>query len=333
MGEMIWYHPDHFKDDTPIAQYNESSRSPLDLAVHWAQSKVPNGSGPATNYREVISGIANGLYEDGGFGYIQDTNFHYYAIAGKSDFYLDDALRAQKLECVDYQVLCKIFSNYVGVPAKTLRLDYRTSLSGFKPQVWTNYIKMAGANARDLRTNVDAQWNAPKSLNVKARDFLYQPEGQPFGSALGVGGIRYDWSQMMFGYHQVVLLDDGGAQLVWDASARTDRNANVFSTVRINSELYFNQLNLYTRQRFEDKHVTAFGLFPSSSVYDGSRSNYFSTSPLDDVPIGDNLTTFLAKAFYLANSPTDRESSGFNEDFPPRTEPESKLNILFGRAL
>ena len=44
---------------------------------------------------------------------------------------------------------------------------------------------------------------------------------------------------MMFGYHQVVLLDDGGAQLVWDASARTDRNANVFSTVRINSELYF----------------------------------------------------------------------------------------------
>ena len=36
---------------------------------------------------------------------------------------------------------------------------------------------------------------------------------------------------------------------------------------------------------------------------------------LDDVPIGDNLTTFLAKAFYLANSPTDRESSGFNERF------------------
>ena len=165
---------------------------------------MPNGSGPATNYREAISGIANGLYEDGEFGYIQDTNFHYYAIAGKSDFYLDDALRAQKLECVDYQVLCKIFSNYVGVPAKTLRLDYRTSHLALNRKFGPITLRWQVRT----RETFAPTWMLERAqeLECESWDFLYQGQGQPFGSALCVGGIRYDSSQMMFGYHQVVLL-------------------------------------------------------------------------------------------------------------------------------
>ena len=134
----------------------------------------------------MISGIANGLYEDGGFGYIQDTNFHYYAIAGKSDFYLDDALRAQKLECVDYQVLCKIFSNYVGVPAKRSGSTTGRAYLALNRKFGPITLRWQVRTRETFAPTWMLQWNAPKSLNVKARDLLYQPEGQPFGSAQGV---------------------------------------------------------------------------------------------------------------------------------------------------
>ncbi|MFA5509181.1 MAG: hypothetical protein WC423_27410, partial [Vulcanimicrobiota bacterium] len=317
----IWYHPEHFRDEIPVSQPSETpTRSPLDLATHWASGESSRSGTLAT--------LGDKFFEHSGYVYWGNTENSFYRTNTEIEFKYEKTLRNNKLECADGANLLKIFANYLGLDARIRRLEDDVSLAGEsrfeRDFLFTNYIKMIGTDPSNPFIS-EVEYFLPLTL-TKSR----KAQAQGFGSAkMIVDGHTYplDWVQYRFNMHQVAELDGN----VVDCVARFDSSGP--RRMNINPQFIINGLNVSfpyglaraVEARLENTNLTEETL----NALRASYSEFFgpTASARESLGLSEYLRHFLYG--YDSSQADLRELTGFNaENFEATSTLVDKITFV-----
>jgi hypothetical protein len=317
-GEFIWYHPDRFEDDVPVSGPGEAgvpTRSPLDLATHWASGIEPTSA----NYKTAIKQLAEGLYRDGGY---KDYSWTKMFDSGQSSLQFYEMLANDQIECPDVGVLLKVLSNGIGIPARTRRFEDAENLAGrllgIKPKrLFSVYLRPIGVT-ENFNDNLAPDLLPPKDIaktkfldsanGCEPADKVIDPVTDSPIPAPGRTFTIHQWVQFAWEFHMVTDLDG----TVVDGCAKV---SDVGSKLVANPDYFLNQLNVNSPAVLEWSLRKKFSYFAPPALLENTKPDFGSTfSPVEESFEDLPYRTYLAKLLYgYLDSETLRATKGYND--------------------
>ena len=278
-AEHIWYHPNRFRDETPISRAADSSgfyRSPLDLATYWASQSDDASFQNRLSHEGILERLAAGIYDQGNWTYDFASGFTKLAENGAPEsFNLRAALASSKMECPDGSGMLKIFANYLGIPAQLKKYEHTPTTITWRfntelRDLYSNYIRPTGIdgdfNLSGLRNPFDGVSPIVPPMGtgrvskgeLRGVDHIFDwvpiSEQNPNNGRtyeldpLDGGRHPSEWFQVAWRYHQVTELNG----MIIDCIPRFDRGSSQTSTM--NPDGYLNQLNMTNILAFSMDH-------------------------------------------------------------------------------